>query len=173
MPKRLIKQYMPNDETIRNHQHLRMFGTLLHDPNLWHMNRRSVSGAFAVGLFWAFIPVPFQMVFAAATAILTRINLPISVALVWISNPITIPPIFYATYLFGTWVLNEPATQVEFELTWEWMGSSLGNIWQPLFLGSLLCAIAASALGYLCMRVIWRWHLITRLRERRNRKRDG
>ncbi len=172
MPKRLIKQYMPDDETIRNHQHLRMFGKLLHDPNLWHLNRRSVSGAFAVGLFWAFIPMPFQMIPAAATAIFTRVNLPLSVALVWVSNPITIPPIFYATYLVGAWVLNEPATQVEFELSWEWMSSSLGAIWEPLYLGSLLCAIVASILGYLSIRGMWRWHLVSRLRERRNRKSD-
>jgi uncharacterized protein (DUF2062 family) len=170
MPKRLIKQYMPDDETIRNHQHLKMFGELLHDPNLWHLNRRSVSGAFAIGLFWTFIPIPFQMVFAAATAIFARANLPISVALVWISNPITIPPIFYATYLVGTWILNEPAQEIEFELSWEWMSSSLGSIWEPLFLGSLFVAIVASILGYLTMRGMWRWHLITRLRERRQKR---
>jgi uncharacterized protein (DUF2062 family) len=170
MPKRLIKQYMPDDETIRNHQHLKMFGDLLHDPNLWHLNRRSVSGAFAVGLFWCLIPVPFQMVFAAATAIFARVNLPLSVALVWISNPITIPPIFYATYLVGTWMLNEPAQQVEFELSWEWLSSSLGDIWQPLLLGSLLCATVAAILGYLAMRVMWRWHLITKIRERRQKR---
>ena len=107
MPKKLIKKYMPDHETIRNHPHLnKIFGTLLHDPNLLHLNRRSVSMAFAVGLFMAFVPVPFQMVLAAAAAIIIRCNLPISVGLVWVSNPFTMPPLFYFCYLVGTWILG-------------------------------------------------------------------
>ncbi|MBA1330154.1 ATP-binding protein, partial [Candidatus Endoriftia persephone str. Guaymas] len=94
MPKHLIKRLTPDHEMIRNHRHLQCFGKLLHDANLWHLNRRSAAGAFAVGLFMAFIPVPFQMILAAGAAILFRVNLPLSVALVWVTNPITIPPIF-------------------------------------------------------------------------------
>lgn len=170
MPKRIFKRYTPDYETIRNHKHLRMFGRLLHDPNLWHMNRRSVSGAFAVGLFWAFVPIPFQMVGAAATAIAARVNLPISVALVWITNPITIPPIFYSTYLLGTWIMGEPPQHHQFELSIDWMAASLGDIWQPLFLGSLLCGIIAAILGYLIIRGFWRWHVVASMRRRKERK---
>ncbi|MEW8398672.1 MAG: DUF2062 domain-containing protein, partial [Candidatus Thiodiazotropha sp.] len=65
MPKRLIKSLLPHHEEVRNHKHLKLFGSLMHDPNLWHLNRHSVSGAFAVGIFMAFIPLPLQMVFAA------------------------------------------------------------------------------------------------------------
>ena len=82
MPRHLIKRYSPDHEKIRNHKHVKVFGKLLHDPNLWHLNRRSVSGAFGVGLFWAMIPMPFQMIAAAATAIGLRTNLPLSVVLV-------------------------------------------------------------------------------------------
>ena len=78
MAKKLIRRYLPDAHKIRDHKHLRLFGTLLHDPNLWHLNRRSVAGAFAVGLFMAFVPMPFQMIPAAALAILLRVNLPIS-----------------------------------------------------------------------------------------------
>ncbi len=170
MPKRIFKRFTPDRETIKNHKHLRMFGTLLHDPNIWHMNRRSVSGAFAVGLFWAFVPMPFQMVGAAATAIATRVNLPISVALVWITNPITIPPIFYFTYLVGTWILDMPPQQHQFELSVEWMTTSLGDIWQPLLLGSFLCGVIAAILGYLIIRGFWRWHVVASMRRRKERK---
>jgi uncharacterized protein (DUF2062 family) len=146
-----------------------MFGELLHDSNLWHMNRRSVSGAFAVGLFWAFVPIPFQMIGAAATAIAARVNLPISVALVWITNPITIPPMFYSTYLVGAWLLNVPPQNLEFELSIEWMAEYLSGIWQPLLLGSLLCGIVASILGYIIIRGLWRWHIICNMRKRKER----
>ena len=173
MPKRLIKRFTPDHETIRNHKYLRMFGSLLHDSNLWHMNRRSVSGAFAVGIFWAFVPMPFQMIPAATTAIITRVNLPISVALVWISNPITMPPLYYFTYRVGTWILDQPPQPLESESSIEWMVHSLEQIWQPLYLGSLLCGIIASILGYTIMRGFWRWHIVSSLRKRRKRKKNS
>ncbi|NOX92117.1 MAG: DUF2062 domain-containing protein, partial [Gammaproteobacteria bacterium] len=74
MPKRIIKRFMPNPQMIRNHKHLQFLGTLLHDPNIFHLNRRSVSGAFSVGLFMAFVPIPLQMIFAAIGAIVLRVN---------------------------------------------------------------------------------------------------
>lgn len=170
MSKHLIKRYAPDHEAIRNHKHLRLFGRLLHDPNLWHMNRRSVAGAFAVGLFWAFVPIPFQMIGAAATAIASRVNLPFSVALVWVTNPITITPIFYSTYLVGTWLLGVPPVTEGFEMSAEWFQESLGEIWQPLLLGSLLCGSILATAGYCIMRGLWRLHIIRRFKERRGRR---
>ena len=102
MPKHLFKRYAPDPQAVREHKHLRVFAAFLHDPNLFHLNRRSVSGAFAAGLFWAMIPIPVQMLAAALTAITVRINLPISVALVWVTNPFTMPAVFYFNYLVGT-----------------------------------------------------------------------
>ena len=160
MPKHLIKRIMPNAETIRNHKHLRVFGTLLHSANLWHLNRRSASGAFAVGLFMAFMPVPFQMVLAAAAAIIFQVNLPLSVALVWISNPVTMPAIFYFTYLVGTWLIGAPQGEFHFELTTEWLVQGLGAIWQPFLLGCFICGAIASIAAYTMIRGLWRWNVV-------------
>ena len=96
MPKKIIKRMMPDHQTIKENKYLKIFGNLLHNANLWHLNRHSVAKAFAVGLFFAFIPVPFQMVLAAGLAIIVHANLPLSIALVWITNPLTMPFIFYA-----------------------------------------------------------------------------
>ena len=87
MPKKFIKRLMPNHRTIREHKHLRFLGSLLHDPNLWHLNRRSASGAFAVGLFMAWVPVPFQMLLGAIGAIAFRVNLPLSATFATSSCP--------------------------------------------------------------------------------------
>ncbi|MEW7978498.1 MAG: DUF2062 domain-containing protein [Candidatus Sedimenticola endophacoides] len=170
MPRHLIKRYTPDHETIRNHKHLRVFGRLLHDPSLWHMNRRSVAGAFAVGLFWACIPMPMQMLAAAATAIPARVNLPISVALVWITNPLTMPPIFYFNYLVGTWVMGREPRMHGFEMSSEWFAESMGQIWQPLYLGSLVCACVAALVGFVGMRALWRLHIVRHIKLRRTRR---
>jgi len=172
MAKRIIRRYLPDANKIRDHKHLRLFGRLLHDPNLWHLNRRSVAGAFAIGLFMAFVPMPFQMIPAAALAILFRVNLVISVALVWITNPFTMPPIFYFTYHLGAWVLNTPAPPVAFDISWEWLMTELGRVWQPFVLGSLLTAGTSAVVGYFGMHALWRWHVI-RDWEKRKRKRQG
>lgn len=166
MPRHLLKRYAPDHTKIRDHKHMQIFGKLLHDPNLWHLNRRSASGAFAMGLFWAMIPIPFQMVGAAASAILFRVNLPISVALVWITNPVTMPPIFYCSYLVGTWLLPHHEARAEQEVSLEWFAQSLSEIWQPLYLGSLLMGLLLATLGYVGLRLLWRWHLVRQYRRR-------
>lgn len=169
MPKRLIKKITPDHDTVRSHKHLQIFGTLLHDPNLFHMNRRSISGAFAVGLFWAMIPIPLQMVAAAATAIIVRVNLPLSIALVWVTNPLTMPPIFYVNYLVGAWLLHTPEMENKFEVSMHWFAESMDQIWLPLYFGSAVLGILSGALGYVIIRLLWRMHIITRFKERRAR----
>ncbi len=171
MPKHLIKRITPDHDKIRNHKHLKIFGSLLHDANLWHLNRRSAFGAFGVGLFMAFVPVPFQMVLAAAAAIPCRVNLPLSVALVWITNPITIPPMFYFAYWVGTLFLGHPVQEFEFELTMKCLVDSLEGIWQPLLLGSFICAAVSGTVGYFGVRALWRLHVVNHIKRRRERAR--
>ena len=170
MPKKLLKKYMPDHDTIRHHKTLnKIFGTLLHDPNLLHLNRRSVSSAFFIGLFNAFVPVPFQMALSAAAAIIFRTNLPIAVGLVWITNPLTIPPIFYFSYKVGTWLLGTPIQEVAFELSWEWLSTELLLIWQPFLLGCFICGLVSGTLGYVTIRLLWRLHLIRHIKERKQK----
>lgn len=169
MPKKLIKKYMPDHQKIKEHKHLQIFGDMIHDPNLWHMNRRSVSGAFAVGLFCAFVPIPFQMILAAAIAIVVRVNLPISVALVWISNPVTIPPMFYGAYKVGALVLGEKPSQMEFVLSWDWITTEMPLIMEPFLLGCFICGVVCSLSGYFAIRMLWRLHIIKAWQERKNR----
>jgi len=167
MPKRFLKKIAPDPDKLKQHKHLSFFGTLLHNPNLWHFNRRSIAGAFSLGLFCAFIPVPFQMVIAAAGAILFHVNLPVSVLMVWVSNPITMPPMFYACYLLGTWILQTPPQDFSFELSWQWLSESLAYIWEPFLLGCLVSGVFFSLLGYFGMRVLWRIIMIRKWKNRR------
>lgn len=172
MPRHLLKRFAPDYQLIRDHKHMQIFGKLLHDPNLWHLNRRSVAGAFAVGLFWAMIPIPFQMVVAAAAAILLRVNLPLSVALVWISNPFTMPPIFYFNYLVGTLLLPHHEPLPDLEVTLGWFEHSAGEIWLPLYLGSVVVGLILATVSYTGMRLFWRWYVVRQYRRRNQSRRS-
>lgn len=128
MPRKYIKRLLPKPDVILKQRALKIFGNLLYNANLWALNRRSAAGAFAVGLAVCFIPLPSQMIIAAGLAILFRVNLPLSVALVWISNPVTMPPMFYGAYKLGAWVLQEPPVPFHFELSWDYLVEMMNSI---------------------------------------------
>lgn len=144
----------------------------LGNPNLWHLHRHNAAKAFANGLFWMAIPIPSQMVTSAITAIIIRANLPLSVALVWISNPLTMPPIFYFNYLVGTWILGDDASEAfHFEMSWDWIIDTLGELWLPLYLGSFVVGATLAVASYFGLHLFWRWH-VRRSWERRMHKRQ-
>ncbi|AVP93758.1 MULTISPECIES: DUF2062 domain-containing protein [Aeromonas] len=167
MPKRLIKRWLPDQDKLKEHKHLRLFGKLLLDANLWHLNRRSAAGAFAVGLFMAWIPLPCQMLLAAGGAILFRVNLPLSVALVWLSNPFTMPPLFYGAYLVGCQLLGHPAQHIDIQFTWEWLVSVFETLAPPLLLGSLVLALLSALMGYAFIRTFWRINTVRQWQKRK------
>lgn len=170
MPRKLIKKYMPDESKLKNHKHLGWLGSHLHDPNLWHLTRKSVSRAFFVGIFCAFLPIPAQMLVAAVLAVICRSNLPISVGLVWLTNPLTMPPIFYGTYLVGSLLLGGQDPSIEFELSMEWLSESISAIWWPLLLGSIVTGLVLGALSYFGIRWIWLWHVSRSWAERSKRR---
>lgn len=156
MPRKFLRRIMPDHATMRDHPHLQKFGERLAEPRLWHLNRRSVAGAAALGIFVGFMPLPGQMFFSAALAILFRVNLPIAAMGVWVTNPLTIAPIFYFSYKVGAWVLGQPVDQHAFSLSWDWLTSEFLSIWQPFMLGSVICGLIAAGLGVVFVRILWR-----------------
>lgn len=167
MPKKLIQRYMPDHKTIREHKYLQFFGDHLHNPNLWHLNRKSVSAAFAVGLFCAYIPVPFQMVIAAALAILFCANMTISVALVWITNPLTMPVLFYFAYQVGAWIMQIPHSSEEIEFSLDSIFNGLGEIWMPFLLGCFVSGTLLAIIGFLGIRILWRINIVRQWNRRK------
>lgn len=165
--KKLLKRILPRPGIILDNQHLSVFGKLLHDPNLWYLNRRSAAGAFGVGLFMMYMPPVGQMFMAAAAAITLRVNLPISVSLVWITNPITIPPMYYFAYLVGCWIIGAPSTSFSMEFWMDW--HNWAAVLAPLGLGMVVCAVVCSAAGYFGIQVLWRWNLMRQIQHRKER----
>ncbi|WP_413110340.1 DUF2062 domain-containing protein [Thaumasiovibrio sp. DFM-14] len=170
MPRKFIKRITPSHEHIKKQKALNVFGTLLHNPNLWCMNRRSASGAFAVGLFMTFVPLPSQMIMAAGLAILFSVNLPLAVTLVWISNPITMPIMFYAAYKVGAWVLNTPPQDFHLELSWHHISHQLSILGPPFLIGCLICACLFALFGYLSIQGLWRYSVVRSWKKRQHRR---
>lgn len=156
MPRKLIQRFLPDHKTIKEHKSLQFLGEHLSDPYLWHCNRHSVSKAFAIGLFTAWLPTLGQMVIAAVGAILFRRNLPISVALVLMTNPFTSPPMFYFAYLVGTWTLKLPPSVEHLNFSLESILAIFGTIWQPFLLGCLMLSVFSALLGYAIVKIVWR-----------------
>ncbi|MBA5248106.1 MAG: DUF2062 domain-containing protein [Gammaproteobacteria bacterium] len=154
--KKLFKRYTPTPEELKNHKYLGWLGKHLHASNLWNFNRKSIAKAFAVGLFCAFVPVPFQMLLAAPAAVIFNANLPLSIALVWITNPLTMPPIFYACYKLGAWILGVSIEQ-DFMMSLEYVWQVFDTIWQPFLLGCLIVSVVSSVLGYFVIQFIYRY----------------
>ena len=173
MPKKFMKRYLPSPERVRAMRSLHFLGDILHEPNLWHINRHCVARAFLVGVWFCFIPMPFQMLAAAFCAIWINANLPIAIGLVWLTNPLTMPPMFYFNYKLGAWLLDRPVLDFEFELTWHWISHRLVDIGIPLYLGSLIIATLCACLAYLGIQYLWRRKIRTDWRQRRTARRAG
>lgn len=171
MAKKFLKRYLPDHTKVRTHKHVRFLGRLLHDPNLWHLNRRSASGGVGLGLFMAFLPIPLQTIPAAIAAVWLRVNLPLTLVLVWMTNPLTMAPVFYLTYKVGSFFLGVDAEPVNFELSTEWFKASVSAVWAPFLLGSLIVSIVTSATGYFGLRLLWQMNVV-REWERRKRRRQ-
>jgi uncharacterized protein (DUF2062 family) len=93
------------------------------------------------------------MAIAAIGAFYFRANLPISVGLVWITNPVTMPPLFYFAYLVGLTVLNLPAASFSLEAILS------GEILLPFLTGCLILGIACSTAGYFGINYFWHYHV--------------
>lgn len=165
-----LTKFMPSAETVKNSKSLRFLGELLHDPNLFHMNRRSVSHAFFWGLFIGLLPpIPVHTPAAAVAALVTRANLPLTIAACWIGNPLTIPFIMYAFYHLGRFILQvEPTPSLEF--SWAWLSHEFAVIWKPYLVGSLLGATTFATLGYVLSNFMWRLNVKRKWRARQKHR---
>lgn len=170
MPRKFLRRYMPDPEVLKRQWYLRPFNALLHDPALFFPNRRTATRALAIGLFFAMVPYPFQMATAAILALWLRVNLPIAVGAVWVTNPVTMGPIFYGEYRLGAWLLNVPTGDWTFELSWRWLSEEASRIWEPMLLGTLIFASLSAVLGYVILNQIWIVAVMRRYQERPNFK---
>ena len=146
-----LRKHLPTAGEIQQYRYLHIFGDSLKQPELWSFTRQSTAKGVAIGLFCAFLPMPFEMVPAIFLAALMRGNLPFSIACVWISNPITWVPLYTPCYLLGAKILGvEPIALQEislFQLGWHYVA---------LWLGCLIVGLAVSVGAHFLISFAWR-----------------
>lgn len=180
MPRKFFRKYLPSAESVRNNRWVAMFGRLLHHPNLWHLNRDSVSGAVAIGLFAGLVPGPLQMLTALILAIPLRRNLPVALLVTLYTNPFTIVPLYLVAYAYGTLLLGHGNMRPEiehFEMDWGHIGDSMARLmdWtlalgKPLAVGLVALGLTLALVGYVAVRLAWRIYVVHAWRVRQRRR---
>lgn len=106
------------------------------------------------------------MIPACALAIMWRANLPISVAGVWITNPVTMPFMLLFQYQLGAKVLGSPALDLHFRHGLESLMQNIGIIWKPLLLGAGITAVITAILSYFIAKCLWNRAIMRRWQHR-------
>lgn len=133
----------------------------------------SIARGGAMGMWVALTPtVGVQMAAVVGLAVPLRANVPVAIAMVWISNPITVVPLYFAFYWLGSLLLGTPGQSYmavagsmrdAFEMVpTEGLLAALSKLgsevlW-PMTVGSLVIASAAAVPTY---------HILLRLARRR------
>jgi len=179
MPRKFFRRYLPGTDEVRNHRFVSRFGAWLHHPNLWHLNRDSVAGGVAIGLFTGLLPAPLQMLSAALFAIAFRRNLPVAVLVTLYTNPFTFVPLYLLGYAIGNLILGAggAAPVQPFEMDWAHLLDSMQRLveWTlslgpRLVVGVLALALTFAVIGYIAVQLGWRAYVILAWRARRKRR---
>lgn len=123
-------------------------------PEYLSTNRKMVSKAVLIGMFIAFIPMPMQMLLVLAMMPFFKFNVPIALAMCWLSNPFTMPAMYYMEYLTGSFFLGREPLAVE--LTLDWFSNNIDAIFVDLYVGTLFYSVVGSLTAYSLVNFFWR-----------------
>ena len=159
---RRLKKWMrplPRRSNVHRYPVLKWFAKTAYERSyLWSFKGNAMIPALFWGIWIAMLPiVGIQMLVAFFIALIVRANLPMIVALQWISNPFTVPPIYFADYeigllileLFGIDYVRNKLLTAEFD----WSSLKLDDLWElvdtfpPMFVGGTIVGISLGVLA--------------------------
>lgn len=105
MAKQFFQSWLPSPEKVTNMKFLRIFGQ---KPLILCFGMSTVNLLLAPFCrdFFGLLPIPFHSVFIVMAVLLFEVNLPISLMLAWLSNPLTLAPILYIGFWFGAHIYH-------------------------------------------------------------------
>ena len=166
-----FKRISPDREALLANRWLKPVAHRLAHPDIWHFNRRNVARGVALGLFVGLLVPLGQIVVAALLAASARGNLLVASVSTLVTNPFTFPPIYYAAWRTGSFLLAPwregaggqamagPAADGS-------MLATLGSASLPTIAGLLLFATVSAMLGFALVHLAWRFALWRQWRRR-------
>lgn len=176
MAKRFFQSWLPSPEKVNNMKLMKIFGDRALNPQLWYVNRKSISKAMFIGTFWGILPIPFHTVLIILTVLLFDANLPIGMILAWIMNPFTIVPILFLAFWIGSKIyhvqmINNDMLLGVFHQIIHWI-KNFGHGYIDFSLAKILAtglfieALVFASLLFIATRIYWRWSVIQKWRQR-------
>ncbi len=174
--KRWLESITPDRHSLEKLWCMRPFAALGAHRGCWTFNRGSVTRAFAVGLFIAFIPptpLPVHLLTCTILGISFGLNLPVLFATVFLSNPFTWVPQVLASIWVGAKLTGMDLAPMVHDMSRRTLFAHLHALWPPLLIGALVLGLAAAAAGYVLAQCAWRLRVALHLRRRRQRRLAG
>lgn len=165
MFRRKIRKYLPSVDHFDRLVWARPFKRFLGHPNIWALNRKSIAGGVAAGLFCGLIPGPFQIFGSLIWVVVAKVNLPVAFAVTLYTNPITIVPLYLLAVAYGQFLLGEMGeAKIQAAPEWNWSAWSdstsamldwMLSMGPSLAVGLPALMVTLSILGYVSVRVVW------------------
>ncbi|HEX9181870.1 MAG TPA: DUF2062 domain-containing protein [Burkholderiales bacterium] len=144
---RQLRALLPSADRLASVRGLRWLKPLAAKRELWRLDRRRVALGLSVGAFFGVMVPVAQILVATAVAFALRANLPAAALGTFVSNPLTIAPLYAAAYAAGAAVLGLPL---------ELPAMDLAAVGRPLLVGAALLALALAATAWLTVEALWR-----------------
>jgi uncharacterized protein len=155
-----LRRQAPGKDEILAAPWLKPVSPYLSDDRLWALERHSVARGVAMGLFMGLLMPVAQILFAVAGAAIIRGHVAISAACTLVTNPLTVPPIYYAAYQLGEAMLPS-----DLDTRWlqtdaqHWLAQGLNWVathGTPLMAGLLVMASVSALIGFASVQMLWK-----------------
>lgn len=159
-----LRARIPSREELEKNRWLGMLAPYLADAKLWHWSRRGVAAGVAIGLFVGVLIPVAQILLAAVAAVFLRAHIPVAAATTFVTNPLTVPPIYYAAYQLGAWVTGTPTPEAFSFADPASILENIATIGIPLLAGLAISATFLALAGYLLISQAWAWRIVAKRR---------
>ncbi|MFZ4768093.1 MAG: DUF2062 domain-containing protein [Roseimicrobium sp.] len=156
---------------LKRNRFMRWFARHFLDKHVWRPTRHTFAGGLAVGLFCMLLVVPSQMAMAAVIAAILRLNIPIAMAVCWITNPVTMPAFAWWEIELGNWFIRTFSFGNPPPLDWHELRGMMelvngtASLWEfilklrpwigSLYVGGVLLGLMLAPVGYALSYLFW------------------
>lgn len=170
---RRLKKFLrplPRRSNVHKYPILKWFSdTAYRRSYLWSFRSKEIQSALFFGLWISLLPiVGIQMIFVFVIALWVRANLPLIVALQWVSNPFTMGPIYFADYKIGMAIinllqLNYPANKL-LSADYDWSQFSFKELlrlidtFPPMLVGGSVLGVSFGLLAVFLYKIISKFY---------------